>query len=236
MLQWLLTRLWSSRHAQSKWSSRTIVGIGRSLVEVRFSHTNKRDAAIQLCETICYNLRRASGPLDSLTLEMSNLLAQLYTTLGRYHDASAVHERILHQIVTEQREGTIDKAIDKDITNAPQLALAHWHVLKRCHQRAGGWDNKDPGPIKELHGQLKDKDVYGGEKIWTEESGVDGWNLKGGKVSGGEKDGFTAPSTWGFWEPPKELKKQQSFRTREMFRSFGPLTPRTPQHKVQIVN
>jgi hypothetical protein len=53
-----------------------------------------RHAALHLAEDICYNLRRVWGPLDKTTLEMSSLLAEMYTAAGQHAKAMAVHEEV----------------------------------------------------------------------------------------------------------------------------------------------
>jgi hypothetical protein len=91
--QWILHDLWTSRYTQSSWPPSTIVTIGRKLIECRFS-MGDRHAALHLAEDICYNLRRVWGPLDKTTLEMSSLLAEMYTAVGQHAKAMAVHEEV----------------------------------------------------------------------------------------------------------------------------------------------
>lgn len=61
-LEWILTRLWSTRNSQTFWDSVTVIWIGRRLVEVRYA-LGRKSQAIHLCEDISYNLRMSSLPL-----------------------------------------------------------------------------------------------------------------------------------------------------------------------------
>lgn len=185
----ILTDLWSSRHSQTSWSSTTIVWIGRRLVEVRFA-SGRHDAALHLCEDICYNLKRVWGAFDNTTLEMLRLLAELYTAAGAYKKAMAIHEDLLRQTLV---------AVDEDGVLAPEggakIASTHMDLLKRAYLRNGGWD-KDPGAYRELYAQLKD--VYAAEQAWaanpTAAQGIEKWSVKD------KKDGL------GIWQQPASFE------------------------------
>jgi hypothetical protein len=64
-----------------------------------------RHAALHLAEDICYNLRRVWGPLDKTALEMSSLLAEMYTAAGQYAKAMAVHEEVSTQLSDQPSTG-----------------------------------------------------------------------------------------------------------------------------------
>lgn len=169
-LEWLLTELWESREQQSSWDSMTIVWIGRRLVETRFA-SGRRDAAIHLCEDICYNVRRVWGSSDRVTVEMYNLLASLYTTIGDHAKALAVHEDVCRQTLTVVEDGDIEPAQGAEITKT-QLEL-----MKRSYQRIGGWGaGKDGNEVKELYSQLQQN--FGSEKSFSSVQSVDKWSAK----------------------------------------------------------
>ena len=195
ILQWLLTELWGSRHTQNTWSAATIVWIGRRLVEIRFSHKERRHSAIHLCEDICYNMRRVWGPLDRTTIEMYNLLSRLYTTEKRFTDAMVIHEEILrHELDSEEELGKDDAA-----TSRKQLEL-----LKRSYQRNGGWD-KDPKIYSELYRQLSQ--VFEHERDWQGVQSVERWNAKAPTDSEGT---FTTPTSWEFMDAAEEKVKRRN--------------------------
>ena len=129
--QSLLEQLWQSREVQNTWSSTTVLSIGRNLVHAHYAagHLSK---AIELCDTICYNLRRSRGWLDADAIAMSKLLAELYTATHRYREAMGVHEEILREI---------DE--DDDGEKAGLYVNGQLELLKRAYQRLGGWDKSE---------------------------------------------------------------------------------------------
>lgn len=169
-LDWLLTELWESREQQSSWDSITIVWIGRRLVETRFA-AGRREAAITLCEDICYNVRRVWGASDQVTVEMYNLLASLYTAAGDHVRAMSTHEEVCRQTLTAvEEDGDIEPAQGADVVK-DQVEL-----MKRSYQRAGGFGDKDGALVKELFGQLTAS--FGKEKSFASVQGVDKWSTK----------------------------------------------------------
>jgi len=128
-LQWVLGLLWSSHATHKTWSPKDIVWLGKHFVEARF-HRGQQDLAIQLCEDIIYNLTILWGPLDLMALEMSVVLADLYTTTERYQEAMAVHEDILRQLLSR------DVATNNH-AEAAHIAKKHLWYLKQTSQRAG---------------------------------------------------------------------------------------------------
>lgn len=128
-MQWVLGLLWSSHATQKTWYPKDIVWLGKHFVEARF-HRGQQDLAIQLCEDIIYNLTILWGPLDLMALEMSVVLADLYTTTERYQEAMAVHEDILRQLLSR------DVATNNH-AEAAHIAKKHLRYLKQTSQRAG---------------------------------------------------------------------------------------------------
>ena len=127
---------------QNTWSSTTVLSIGRNLVHAHYAagHLSK---AIELCDTICYNLRRSRGWLDADAIAMSKLLAELYTATHRHREAMGVHEEILREI---------DE--DGDDEKAGLYVNGQLELLKRAYQRLGGWD-KSEKTYRELFTRLK---------------------------------------------------------------------------------
>lgn len=133
----MLDLLWSSREVQKQWEPDTIIAIGHRFVQARYLNKDHRSRAIRLCEDISYNLRRVWGSLNPKTLEMSELLSELYTSMGHYREAQGVHESIL-RLVVEGDDGD-DRTID---TMPSQTALKHVNLLKQSFLRLKGWDSR----------------------------------------------------------------------------------------------
>ncbi|RDL37292.1 Uncharacterized protein BP5553_04725 [Venustampulla echinocandica] len=169
-LEWILTALWQSRDSQPTWSTSTVVGIGRRLVETQFSHGHQ-DQAIALCEDICYNLRRVWGALDATTLEMHILLSSFHTAAGNYRKAMLVHEEVLRDTVS-------DKGSELPLAEASKIAVQHLELLKRAYQRLGGWD-KEPQMYVDLYHQIAH--VFGSEDAWRKSAPapLEKWQAKG---------------------------------------------------------
>lgn len=189
-LQSLLNDLWSSREVQKTWSRETIIAIGKRLVQAQFLIDPKgAKKAIQLCEDICYNLRRAWGSLDPKTLDMSDLLSACYTSAGHYREAMAVHEEILRLVV--EGDDDDDKTID---TVTPKVARKHLDELKRCYQRLGGWD-KSADVYKDIVSRLLNMKEFKGHPEFKGVPPVEQWNVK---EDAGEEGRFAAPKEWMF--------------------------------------
>jgi hypothetical protein len=108
-LAWLLTLLWNSREAQRSWQSSITFALGRRFILVRYL-VGDTAAAVRLAEDTVYNCRRVHGHRHKITLDMSILLSQLYSSVAQkyqsekggqdmahryYKKAAAVHENIL---------------------------------------------------------------------------------------------------------------------------------------------
>ncbi|KAL9106362.1 MAG: hypothetical protein Q9227_008631 [Pyrenula ochraceoflavens] len=148
--QVLLQQLWTSREAQKLWSQDLILGTGRSLVNVKFAHGHK-DAAIELCEDICYNLRRARGSTDPSTLVFYQLLAELQTSTDRLEDALLVHKDVLKLIVDGEDHDDYD--VDDAASDAAMLPVVDRHVQRlrnTCLRLGGLGDHQEQQEIKSL--------------------------------------------------------------------------------------
>ena len=141
LLQHLLESLWQSREVQKTWSPDTVLSIGRCLVHARHGNGQIR-SAIELCDTLCYNLRRSRGWLDKDALEMVELLTQLYTANNQHAEVMRVHEEVLREIDENDDDGYVDRA------------NVHFKLLRAAFLRLGRWERSER-TYKELYGRLK---------------------------------------------------------------------------------
>lgn len=165
-LEALLLKLWQSREVQKNWSAARVLSVGRLMVHAHVA-ANHIPAAIDLCETMCYNLRRSRGVLDPVTVEMFQMLAALYTSDKRIDRCMSIHEQILREIEAALRDeeewgsrsrlysgngngnGTVVKGgqVICGLPAQPKLQpeglaeTASWQLelLKRAYARNGGW-------------------------------------------------------------------------------------------------
>lgn len=188
-LEWLLNLLWSSREVQKTWSSNTIISIGRLYVQATYANQDHRALAIRLCEDICYNLRRVWGSLDPKTLEMSELLSQLYTSMGHHREAMGVHENIL-RLVVEGDDG------DDSTVDTMESARVRMHVewLKQCHLRLQGWD-KSAATYRDLVDAILHMEPYAHKPEWQNVRGTEHWD-KGKEAASDSVGKFAVPTEW----------------------------------------
>ncbi len=201
-MQWLLESLWSSREVQKNWSPDIIIAIGKRFVQARYlgGHTTK---AISLCETICYNLRRVWGAIDPKTLEMTEILSQLYTACGHHREAMRLHEEIL-RLVVEGDDGD-DRTTD---TMTGEKVKNHLALLKAAYQRLGGWD-KSPDSYKKLVDQLLAMPVYKSDPLLKGLTSTDKWNANG---KSDIKIEFEKPMDWEVVDPDSLSDKGEVVR------------------------
>src|SRR5450432_1435784 len=167
-----------------------IISMGRLLaIATSLAHPNNHSHAIKICEDICYNLRRVWGTLHPQTLEMEELLSQVYTAARHYREAMGVHEDILRLII-EGDDGD-DNTID--VVDAT-VARHHLNLLHASHVRLGGWDKsasnyhdlvRDLLCMKEYKSHAEFKDAVPAEK----------WSTKDAVGSLGQ---LVAPTKWSF--------------------------------------
>lgn len=148
----------------------------------------RRSEAIRLCEDICYNLRRTRGSLDLTSLEMSELLSQLYTNIGHYREAQGVHENVL-RLVVEGDDGD-DRTLD---TLGATQARHQVELLKQSFLRLHGWD-KSPEIYVDLIHDLKQMPEYKSSPAWKDVRPVNEWNPK--EAASETVGKFEAPKTW----------------------------------------
>ncbi|KAL8687481.1 MAG: hypothetical protein Q9218_006359, partial [Villophora microphyllina] len=199
-LEWILELLWKSREVQKNWKPATIIAIGRRFVQARYLNAAKerKSAAIRLCEDICYNMRRTWGSLDPKTLEMSDLLSQLYTSMGHYREAQDLHENIL-RLVVEGDDGD-DRTHD---TMDSATALDQITLLKQSYLRLRGW-NKSPETYIDLISDLKKMPEYKDQKEWKQLTLPNEWNSK--ETPSETLGRFFAPKEWDFARPEDVTK------------------------------
>lgn len=177
---------------QKNWKPSTIIAIGRRFVQARYLNASKerRSEAIRLCEDICYNMRRTWGALDPKTLEMSELLYQLYTNMGHHREAQDLQETILRLVVEgdDGDERTQDRMDSK-------TALHQVNLLKQSFLRLGGW-NKDRNVYVDVIKELKEMPEFKDEKPWKQLHLPSDWNSKESPSDTIGK--FVVPKEWEF--------------------------------------
>ena len=161
-------------------------------MQARYLNKDRRSRAIRLCEDICYNLRRVWGSLDPKALEMSELLYELYTSMGHFREAQGVEENIL-RLVIEGDDGD-DRTLD---TMPSHTARKHLDLLKQSYLRLQGWD-KSAATYKDLVHSLIT--MYKGKPEWKNISGTETWNFQKEKPSD-TLGKFAAPRDWEFARP-----------------------------------
>src|ERR1051326_6007504 len=144
-----------SRIVQKTWSPMTVVRLGRRLVETQFCRGH-HDAAIHLCEDICYNMVRVWGALDPTTLDITALLSEMYTERQQYKKAMALHEDVLSHLAYDEEDDL--KQCD---TEPVKVVLVQLDYLRRCYQRYGAWDKTEQS-YKDLFADLTHR--FGKEK------------------------------------------------------------------------
>ncbi|KAL8864489.1 MAG: hypothetical protein Q9174_007334, partial [Haloplaca sp. 1 TL-2023] len=189
-LEWILELLWTSRDVQKLWSPHTIIAIGRLLICARYLNPSRRPAAIALAEDITYNMRRTWGSLDPETLNMENLLGEMYTTMGHHREAMDLHESVLRLVVEgdDGDERTLDEA-------GGEVVVEQVERLRQAALRLKGF-NKDKAVYVELVRELKGMEQYRDEKRVRGLSLPDQWNLK--DQASETRGRFEAPKNWGF--------------------------------------
>ena len=123
---------------------------------------------------------------------MSELLSELYTSMGHYREAQGVHESILRLVV--EGDDDDDSTVD---TMSPQAARKHLDLLKQSYLRLKGWE-KSPAVYKDLVNALIN--MYKGKAEWKDVHGIDSWNFN--KEHPSETLGkFVTPKEWEFASP-----------------------------------
>ncbi|KAK2027356.1 hypothetical protein LX32DRAFT_694858 [Colletotrichum zoysiae] len=137
-LETTLTSLWQSREVQRNygvWTPDVVLNIGSLLVNAH-ELAGHLDQAINLCETIYYNVRQSRGGLDQSALYFSNRLTYLLRHANRLGDAGRVHLDVACDL---DEHLTATGGTDK---NDRLRASAELHLdgMRRC-----GWATRGDG-------------------------------------------------------------------------------------------
>ena len=107
-----------------------------------------------------------------------------------------MHEEILQQIVSDENG-------DVTVEAASHTARLHLDLLKRAHQRLGGWD-KNVSAYEDLYDELHEQ--FRDEKIWAEVQPLKKWPAK--TTANDDFGVFKQPQSWEFLEPKTDAKSQ----------------------------
>ena len=149
-------------------------------------------------------MRRTWGSLDPKTLQMSDLLSELYTSMGHYREAQGVHENIL-RLVVEGDDGD-GRTLD---TMTSARVLLQLEFLKQSFLRLHGWD-KSPEIYTELIQDLKQMPEYRDIKEWKEVRLPTEWNPK--EQASETLGKFAPPEEWDFVEGEEKGRKDGHHR------------------------
>lgn len=107
----VLRELWTSRTAQSTWPPEVSIYLGKRLIQALFAD-GETGPAVELCETIAYNIRRVHGARHHQTLSFQALLASMYTTIADNYGKQAAHESTKNKKhAVEMRQLYLRKAV-----------------------------------------------------------------------------------------------------------------------------
>ncbi|KAK7961589.1 uncharacterized protein PG986_002414 [Apiospora aurea] len=161
-LQRILLSLWRSREVQRTWSSDVVLRIGSLLVEAHARVPGHLDRALELCETMYYNVRQSRGGSSPKALDLGRRLASLLQYTGRAREAGRVHERILHDL-DEMNNGYEDagcgqRALEVRKERMRAAAETHLEGMRMC-----GWGGSGSGsssPATPTSRQRSTADLY----------------------------------------------------------------------------
>lgn len=108
-----------------------------------------------------------------------------------------VHEEILQQIAEDDSDtGSVD--------DRSELARFHLDLLRRAHQRLGGWE-KDANVYVELYNELVE--MFRDEKAWAEVQPIKKWPSKGSANDG--HGVYKQPTNWEFLNLDQSKREQK---------------------------
>ena len=108
-----------------------------------------------------------------------------------------VHEEILQQIAEDDSDtGSVD--------DRSELARIHLDLLRRAHQRLGGWE-KDASVYVDLYNELAG--IFRDEKSWAEVQPVKKWSAKASVNDG--YGVYKQPKSWEFLDLDQSNKEQE---------------------------
>ncbi|RYP75455.1 hypothetical protein DL771_002340 [Monosporascus sp. 5C6A] len=152
-LETLLTILWRSREVQRGWSTDTVLQIGSCLVDAHV-FAGHLDVAINLCDTLYYNVRHSRGALHPRALDFANRLTILLRRAGRFRDAAHVHVDVVRDLVDHRTDASANGG-GEDNERLRAAAETHLDGMRRS-----GWAKRGPGGMrvaKALQGRLQGK-------------------------------------------------------------------------------
>ncbi|KAK1996293.1 hypothetical protein LX36DRAFT_723508 [Colletotrichum falcatum] len=149
-LEATLASLWRSREVQRTWTPDVVLTIGSLLVNAH-ELAGHLDQAIDLCQTICYNVRQSRGGLDHSALHLSKRLAYLLRHAKRLHDAGLVHQNVARDL-DEHLTATGGADREERLRAAAEL---HLDGMRRC-----GWATRGDG-VKSSREMLERLRGYG---------------------------------------------------------------------------
>lgn len=157
----ILSDLWENREgraSRASWPAEAFISLGRRYIEAcaAAGHVEK---AIHLAKDIRYNLQRVGGVLEPRTLDMSVLLSELYSKVGRYSEAMQVHEEVLRYAVNGDDYN--ERTVVDDIP--AEGAKKHIELLQAAYVRNGGKFDKSPDMYQTLVRQVLALPVYKAE-------------------------------------------------------------------------
>ena len=130
---------------------------------------------------------------------MSELLSQLYTSMGHHREAMGVHENIL-RLVVEGDDGD-DRTVD---TMDSKRVKMHVEWLKQCYLRLQGWD-KSAALYRDLLNAILHMEEYRHKPEWQGVPGTDHWDKK--EPASDTVGTFVVPSEWAFTDPDTATKQ-----------------------------
>ncbi|KAK8116735.1 nacht domain protein [Apiospora kogelbergensis] len=160
-LEWFLTQLWQSRVVQKSWDYQTVIAVGKRLGQV-LALQGKHQKAIDLLETMTYNLTGTHGLLCAATIEVYNLVSTLYIASDRAVDAMDLHKDILDVLLKrgEREESSTDGRSPccamKD-SEAAEMALGQLYRIRSIYAFNGGWPQEDGELLTEICVQIVKK-------------------------------------------------------------------------------
>ncbi len=132
---------------------------------------------------------------------MSELLSQLYTSMGHYREAMGVHESVL-RLVVEGDDGD-DATVD---TMESGRVKMHVEWLKQCYLRLQGWD-KSEATYKDLVNAILRMEEYRHRPEWQGVRGIESWDKR--EPASDSVGKFVVPTTWEFEDPEAAEKRDE---------------------------
>ncbi|RYO85600.1 hypothetical protein DL766_009436 [Monosporascus sp. MC13-8B] len=197
-LETLLTILWRSREVQRGWSTDTVLQVGSCLVDAHV-FAGHPDAAINLCNTLYYNVRQSRGALDPHALDLANRLTILLKRAGRLRDAGHVHVDAVRDLFNHRTDGTANGG-GEDNERLRAAAETHLDGMRRS-----GWATRVSGGTriaKALQSRLLGK--YGKLNV----PAVEQWSAPDEKKE--REVAYPGSAQWTLRGPEKKTTKRDS--------------------------